>query len=113
MICIPLFVLTMGVLIFSLTNAEGFKIIWRYFAWCNQTLAVFTLWAITVYLVNRKKNYFITLIPAILMTAVTLCYILMAPEGFNIPATISYPITACAAIASIIWFYKWKKQRNK
>ena len=111
MICIPLFILTMGVLIFSLTNAEGFKIIWRYFAWCNQTLAVFTLWAITVYLVNRKKNYFITLIPAILMTAVTLCYILMAPEGFNIPATISYPITACAAIASIIWFYKWKKQR--
>lgn len=113
MICIPLFVLTMGVLIFSLTNAEGFKIIWRYFAWCNQTLAVFTLWAITVYLVNRKKNYFITLIPAILMTAVTLCYILMAPEGFNIPATISYPITACAAIASIILFYKWKKHRSK
>lgn len=30
--------------------------IWRYFAWSNQTLAVFTLWALTVYLV-QAKNY--------------------------------------------------------
>ena len=39
--------------------------IWRYFAWSNQTLAVFTLWALTVYLVQAKKLYVITLIPAI------------------------------------------------
>jgi carbon starvation protein CstA len=43
LICIPLFLLTIAVLVYSLSDAEGFKIIWRYFAWCNQTLSVFTL----------------------------------------------------------------------
>ena len=57
MICIPIFLITIGVLVYSLSDAEGFKIIWRYFAWCNQTLAVFTLWAITVYLVNCHFVY--------------------------------------------------------
>ena len=35
----------------------------RYFAWGNQTLAVFTLWAVTVYLVKADKNYWVTFIP--------------------------------------------------
>ena len=43
LICIPLFLITAGTLVYSLTDADGFKIIWRYFAWCNQTLSVFTL----------------------------------------------------------------------
>lgn len=68
LICIPLFLITFGVLVYSLTDAEGFKIIWRYFAWCNQTLSVFTLWAITVYLVQSNKNFYIALLPALLMT---------------------------------------------
>lgn len=113
LICIPLFILTMGVLVFSLTNADGFKIIWRYFAWCNQTLAVFTLWAITVHLVMKGKNYFITLIPALFMTAVTLCYILMAPEGFSIPATPSYLLSGLAVIVSLIAFVRWKAAYRK
>ncbi|MBR5234608.1 MAG: carbon starvation protein A, partial [Bacteroidaceae bacterium] len=79
LICIPLFIVTMATLIYSLADADGFKIIWRYFAWCNQTLSVFTLWAITIYLVQERKPYIITLIPALFMTCVSATYICLAP----------------------------------
>lgn len=57
--------------------------LWRYFAWCNQVLAVFTLWTASVWLASQKKNYLISLIPALFMTSVTVSYILFAPEGFQ------------------------------
>ena len=75
LISVPLFVV--GFIILHV----NFSVLWRYFAWCNQTLAVFTLWALTVYLVRENKPYIITLIPALFMTAVCTTYILMAPEG--------------------------------
>ena len=110
LICIPLFLATMGTLIYSLADADGFKIIWRYFAWCNQTLSVFTLWAITVYLVQEKKNYIITLIPALFMTCVSVTYICIAPEGFQLPHTLSYAIGAAAVLIAAVWFVVWLKR---
>ncbi|MBP1675706.1 MAG: carbon starvation protein [Bacteroidetes bacterium] len=95
LISIPLFVLTFLVL------QMNFDILWRYFAWCNQTLAVFTLWAITVYLAKQKKWYGISLMPAMFMTAVSISYILMAPEGFALKGNI--PV-ASGIIASILLF---------
>ena len=111
-ICIPLFLVTAGTLIYSLTDADGFKIIWRYFAWCNQTLSVFTLWAITIYLVQEKKPYIITLIPALFMTCVSVTYICIAPEGFQLPQILSYTIGAMAVLATFVWFVIWKKRRG-
>ena len=111
-ICIPLFLVTAATLIYSLTDADGFKIIWRYFAWCNQTLAVFTLWAITVYLASEKKPYIITLIPALLMTCVSITYICIAPEGFQLPYALSYSIGSVAVTATLVWFFVWKRKRG-
>ena len=108
-ICIPLFVITAATLLYSLTNADGFKIIWRYFAWSNQTLSVFTLWAITVYLVREKKPYIITLIPALFMTCVSVTYICIAPEGFQLPHALSYAIGGTAIAATLTWFVVWKR----
>ena len=109
-ICIPLFIITMGVLLYSLRDADGFKIIWRYFAWCNQTLSVFTLWAITVYLVRSGKNFYISLLPALMMTLVCSTYICIAPEGFSLPQWISYMIGGVCALASLIWFIVWYRK---
>ena len=64
-VCIPLFVIGFGI-----TLVE-FGVVWRYFAWANQTLAVFTLWTIYVWLVRRKKNFWVALIPAIVMTFIS------------------------------------------
>ena len=111
MICIPIFLITIGVLVYSLSDAEGFKIIWRYFAWCNQTLAVFTLWAITVYLVKEKKNFYISFLPALLMTLVCSTYICIAPEGLSLPQGLSYAIGGACTLAALIWFIIWYKKR--
>ena len=56
LICIPIFAVTIGILLYSQRDATGFDMIWRYFAWCNQALSVFTLWAVTVFLVRAKKE---------------------------------------------------------
>ena len=112
LICIPLFLITIGVLVYSLSDAEGFKIIWRYFAWCNQTLSVFTLWAITVYLVRERKNFYITLLPALLMTLVCSTYICIAPEGLSLPQGISYAIGGGCAVIALIWFIVWFRKNN-
>lgn len=61
-----------------------YEVMWRYFAWCNQVLAVVTLWALTVWLARSRKAYVITLLPALFMTAVTVTYIMYAPEGLSI-----------------------------
>ena len=111
-ICIPLFILTMGLLAYSLRDADGFKIIWRYFAWCNQTLSVFTLWAITVYLVQTRKNFYIAMIPALMMTLVCSTYICIAPEGLSLPQGWSYAIGSICTMSGLTWFIIWFKRFN-
>lgn len=68
-----------------------FNIIWRYFSWSNQTLAMIALWAGAMYLVKQKSNFWIAAVPATFMSAVTFTYILQAPEGFQLSTAISYP----------------------
>ena len=113
LICIPLFIVTMATLIYSLADADGFKIIWRYFAWCNQTLSVFTLWAITIYLVQERKPYIITLIPALFMTCVSATYICLAPEGFALSPAIGYSIGGLAVVIAAVWFMVWNKRKGE
>ena len=110
LVSIPVFLITMGILIYSLRDAEGFKIIWRYFAWCNQTLSVFTLWAITVFLVRSGKNFYIALLPALLMTSVCSTYICIAPEGLSLPAGISYAIGGVIVLIALVWFICWYRK---
>ena len=109
LLCVPLFVASLGLLVFSIVNANGFTIIWRYFSWCNQTLSVFTLWALTVYLVLEKKNYFVTLLPALFMTCVVTTYICIAPEGFQINPTVSYVIGGVVTLVAMFIFARWEK----
>lgn len=111
LICIPMFLVAIGLLLFSMKDAEGFGKIWRYFAWANQTLAVFTLWAVTVYLVLAGKNYWVSFIPALFMTCVCTTYLCIAPEGLHLSHTISYSIGMVCVAVAIIWFMIWKKKR--
>lgn len=112
-IALPMFILTAGVLIWSIEDKNGFNILWRYFAWCNQALSVFTLWAITVYLTLHRKNYLITLIPAMFMTCVCTSYILVAPEGFGLNYILSVSVGALAALVCGGAFFLWKNKNNK
>lgn len=103
-ICVPLFVV--GFLLLQV----DFSVIWRYFAWCNQTLAVFTLWALTVYLVTVNKLYIVTLVPALFMTAVCSTYIFIAPEGLGFGVTFSQVSGIIISGITLILFIVWKRR---
>ncbi len=94
----PLFAIS-----FVLTRVD-FNIIWRYFAWSNQTLAMIVLWAASSYLVQNNKSHWMTTIPATFMTAVSATYLLQAPEGFRLSTTIAYPVGGVVAVVILVLF---------
>lgn len=107
MITIPL--LVVGAVLTQL----NFDVIWRYFSWSNQTLAMIALWAAAMYLVRHKDHWWYSLIcaiPAAFMSAVSCTYILMAEEGFRISGTIAYPVGIVFALICAAW-YLWSAIR--
>jgi len=104
---VPLF--TIG---FLLTQID-FSIIWRYMAWSNQTLATIVLWAITIYLATERKLFWITLIPAVFMSAVVSAYLLVAPEGFGIQTLYGQISGVCIAAVLMVWFLVWNNSAKK
>lgn len=109
LISLCIFSVAAGLLIFSKTNTEGFKLLWRYFAWANQTLAVFTFVVASIYMIQRKMPYLMALIPAMFYMFVITSFILNAHIGFNIPWLWSYIIGGVLALAlgaAIIYFGK-------
>ena len=114
-ITIPVFAATIALLWFNMSDAQGFNNIWRYFGWLNQTLACFTLWALTQWLyVRSEKPYFlITLLPALFMSAVCVSFILVDKMGFGVPsAVIPYIASATAALAAVLFFVLNRKTRR-
>ncbi|MBO4658405.1 MAG: carbon starvation protein A [Prevotella sp.] len=112
-IALPMFAASIGLLIWQMENPDGFNTIWQYFGWGNQTLSVFTLWAITVYLVREKKPYIISLIPALFMTSVCSTFVFVSPQALNMAPVIGYPLGALCTILAIAWFCAWfRKERN-
>ncbi|MCM1376825.1 MAG: carbon starvation protein A [Clostridium sp.] len=105
-VAIPIFVLTAVIMMVD------FNTLWRYFAWCNQTLSVFTLWAVTLWLARRGKMYLVTMIPALFMTAVCTSYILAAPqpEGVGLPQEVAIGIGLTAAAIAGGWFMIAKRR---
>ena len=112
-ICIPLFGATFLLLYFNISDPDGFNIIWSYFGWGNQTLAVFTLWAITVYLVREQKAYWITLLPAIFMTVVCSTFLMVSKNAFGFDMMVGYGVGGAALIISVAWFCTWKYKNGK
>lgn len=115
-ISVPMFAIGVAILMWSLTDANGFSIIWRYFSWSNQTLSVFTLWACTVFLHQTGKPWMLTIIPALFMTSVCSTYICVAPEGFQMSQPLSYSIggvfTLISLIAFILYYRRFEKNKK-
>lgn len=106
MVAIPLFAVGIALCFID------FGIIWRYFAWSNQTLAMMMLWAASSYLMKHGKFHWITSLPAAFMTSVTTTYILIAPEGFKIAEAIAYPIGIAFGICTFA-FFMFKVMQSK
>ncbi len=104
-ICIPLFVV--GFVITLLP----FEVVWRYFAWANQTIAVAGLWAFTVYLAQRRLNVWVTLVPALAMTFITSGYLLTSGEMFGIDYTVGMCVAGIVTITLGLLFARYARNR--
>ncbi len=105
MLCVPL--LGVGAFIGHL----DYTIIWRYFSWTNQTLAMIVLWTASMYLFREKKNYWMTAVPATFMSAVSMTYFFYADECLGLGTAVAYPAgIVLAALFLGIFFHATKKQ---
>ena len=87
----------------------NFGIIWRYFSWTNQTLAMIVLWTGAVYLYRKLDNKMISWMaaaPATFMSVVTTTYILQAKEGLQLPTSVTYPAGFVFAAVFLALFLK-------
>ena len=122
LLCVP--VLGIGAFL-GIGNALGkidYTIIWRYFSWTNQTLAMIVLWAASMFLFYEKKNYWITAVPATFMTAVSITYFMLGNEclgqflnkGGVYNTALAYPVGILfAALFLGIFLYSIKKRDVK
>ena len=120
-LCVPL------LLVGAFVGHLDYAIVWRYFSWTNQTLAMIVLWAASMYLFQQKKNYWITAVPATFMSAVSATYFLLGDEclgqflnskdasGATIyNTTVAYPVGILFAIVLLaIFIHATKKQPAK
>ena len=106
-LCIPL--LAAGAIIGHL----DYTIVWRYFSWTNQTLAMIVLWTASMYLYKEKKNYWLTAVPATFMSAVSMTYFFYAGECLNLGTTVAYPAGIILAVVFLgIFMRATKKQQT-
>lgn len=107
------------ILLFAKLNPSGFTVLWRYFAFMNQFIAIFALAIITVYLRIHGKNMYVALIPGIFYTFIVMSFILNAKIGFNLDRIAGLPegsFTASyivAAILSVLYAYFSVKRADK
>ena len=97
-----------------------YSMVWRYFSWSNQTLAMIALWAASVYLAQNGKNYKICSYPATFMTAVSVTYFFSAPEclgilwsAMGLGMSVYYPIAVVAGIAAAAGLFVFFNKKIK
>ncbi len=106
-LCVPL--LLTGAFISQL----NYTVVWRYFSWSNQTLAMIALWTASMYLFKNKRNYLITVVPAVFMSAVAVTYFFCAPECLNLSVVVAYPVGIIAAVIFLgIFLFTTKKSES-
>lgn len=106
-LCLPVFAISIVLLFVK------FDILWRYFAWFNQTFSIFTFFAITVYLAKLKKPYIITLLPGMFMLCVCISYICIDAHSLNLGLSLSYAIGIGLALVSCVWFIIWRQRYSR
>ena len=88
-----------------------YSVVWRYFSWSNQTLAMIALWTAAVYLARKHKNYWICALPATFMSAVSMTYFVAAPEclgllwiPMGLAYSVYYPIAVVVGVGFVVLF---------
>ena len=109
----PVFVLVAGIIVWAKMDTDGFQMLWRYFAWSNQTLSLFAFVCISVWLFESGKSKFVwmPLIPGAFYTFICSSFIANATIGFNLPWTVAYPIGVVLMVAYVVAIVAYGKKR--
>ncbi len=81
-VSVPLFALGLCIILLM-----DFRTMWSYFAWMNQALSVITLWAISAWLWQRRKPFWIAALPSVAMTYICSSYAFLSPIMFGLSNT--------------------------
>ena len=111
-IVIPIVICVLGILIWAKTNANSFSLIWRYFTFFNQLIAIPTLCCATVFLALNKKNYWVTLLPAMFYVFITMSFIFSEKIGFNLPLKYSEIIAIVITALALCYVIKIIKSKK-
>ncbi len=111
-IVIPIVICVLAVLIWAKINANSFSMIWRYFTFFNQLIAIPTLGCATVYLALNKKNYWITLLPALFYVFITMSFIFSEKIGFNLPLKYAQIIGFILTLITLIYLIRHIKNTH-
>ncbi len=112
LVCLPLIAVVSALLWWSNISAKSFSQLWNYFAWGNQVMATSTLFAATVWLLSLRKNWLVTMLPAMFMVFIVGTYILWispkngGPVGFGLPLNLAYAISIAMAVVMAVIVYR-------
>ena len=112
-IMIPIVLALVLILYWAKCNSDSFSLIWRYFTFANQLIAIPTFLYATIFLYKNGKNYLITLLPGLFYIFITSSFILNAKIGFNLPYGVSEILGIIVAALSLYLVKKnWLKKVN-
>ena len=102
LLCLPVIAIVALLIWWSTISAETFNHLWNYFAWGNQVLAACTLTIATEWLIARKRNAIITIIPGMFITFIVLCYILWISKAHGGPVGFGLDLQVAEIIAGVL-----------
>lgn len=111
-LAIPIFALVFAVLIYAKADSDGFNVLWRYFSWANETIAVFALTMITMYMAENRMPYVMALVPGAFYLFVVTSYILNARIGFNLPWDVANVLAGACACAYVVFLVRAARRRQ-
>ena len=94
-----LFAVVAVIIVWAKFSTDGFNILWRYFAWANQTIAVFAFAMIVIYMRKLSKPFVMALVPGAFYMFIVSSYILNATIGFNLPWNVAYIVAGILTLA--------------
>lgn len=108
-----LFIPAILILVWAKSDPNGFNLLWRYFGFTNQLVAIFALGTATSYLLYNGKNYWIALIPQLFYTFIVFSFIISDKGvGFGASYNVAYIIGAIISLVVAVLTVK-KSRKNK
>lgn len=105
-IAIPLFAIGF------IVSKVDFQILWRYFSWANQTVAVVMLWTASGYLYRYRKFHWVCTLPALMMSCACYTFLAYNKIGFGLDYTLSVWIGFGLTVLTAGAFFMFVKRES-